>query len=413
MKSIYYNVGPHHHGLFIREARLRLGYRLAEVAAEICDTSYLCKIEKGTVTPNEQLFIKIAKRLEIDIPQMEVEWINSGIKNFLYLGELKEVGKNIDKDQLKTHEWHLLEFIKAVLRKDNLNVRKLKKMVDEWSYLLIDKEKQIYDLFISIYFVAESQWEEAGKHLAESLRASKRLNIQDPVLDIYLAYYYFHTENLCAGFYHLEQADALFRKKCARYWVIKCDLLWCTERIKAGVIDEVEIRLNGLSNMLDTEGDSLSLSEINSIWGLFYELRNQTELARQYYLKSIDLNQTKELEHCVIRMMDFFYRQNQIRELLDFLNHLATSELSRNGRALVEFYHFKAHKDESKVFENFLIKEAIPQGKKTTSLKYVTLHMQELIKIYRRRMHYKKEADVYQQLLLFKKKFENMKKLNV
>jgi len=413
MENIYYHVGSHHHGLFIKEARMRLGYSLSEVASEICDMSYLCKIEKGTATPNKQLFTKIAKRLDICIPEMEVEWIDSSVKNFLYLGEVKEVGKNIDQVYLKAHEKQLLAFIQAVLEKDDLNARQSKEAIDKWRDHLLDREKQIYDLFTGMYFIGINHWEEAGKYLARSLQATKRLDIQDPVLDLHLAYYYFHIENLCAGFYHLDQASTLFRKKCARFWVIKCDLLWCTERIKAGVVDEVELCLKGLCNLLTAEKDSLNVSKVNSIWGMWYEFKNKHELAKYHYLKSVDLNQTKELEHCIIRTMDFFYRQNQIKELLDFLSQLTNSELSQSGQILAEYYHFKVCNDEGETFKNFLIKEAIPQGKKTMNLKRVTRHMQELTGIYRRRMQYKKEADVHQQLIMFKKKFESMKKLDI
>jgi len=413
MKNSYYYVGPHHHGLFIREARLRLGYSLSEVASEICDASYLCRIEKGKVTPNERLFIKIAEKLELNIPETDIEWIDSSIKSVLYSGELQEVGRNIDEEHLKRHEQCLLEFIKAVLKEDESKAWHLKKTIDQWSYHLVDKEKQIYDLFIGIYFMVENHWEAVGEHLARSLQAIKRLDIQDPVLDLHLAYYYFHTENLYAGFHHLERASTLFRKKCAKYWVVKCDLLWCTERIKAGVVDEVEVRLHSLSNMLCTEGDSLNLREINSILGMWYERKSELELAEHYYFKSIDFGRIKELEYCIVRVMDFLYRQNRTRELLDLLSDLTMSELSRSSRALAEYYHFKVHNDESEIFENFLIKEAIPQGKKTTNLKYVTLHMQELIKIYRRRASYKKEADVYQQLSLFERKFDQMRKLEI
>ena len=70
-KNIRYSIDEHHHGLFVKEARLRQGYRLIEVANEICDTSYLSKVESGIIVPPLDIFEKIAEKLDIRFPSSE------------------------------------------------------------------------------------------------------------------------------------------------------------------------------------------------------------------------------------------------------------------------------------------------------------------------------------------------------
>jgi len=231
-KNTRYSIDSHHHGLFVKEARLRKGYRLAEVANEICDTSYLCKIESGAVIPPPELFSKLVEKLHIQFPS-ETRMCPIGVfRKSLYQEDMSVIESGLVNDLFHHYEIQMFNFFQAVINNELSEAFTLKKMIDQFYHHFNLKEKQTYMLFSGIYFFKSFEWEKGKKYFEKSLELTHQIKEEDPYLYFELAKYYFQMQKGCLGFSYLERATTEFKKIFEKEWVFRCGILWCRESMR-------------------------------------------------------------------------------------------------------------------------------------------------------------------------------------
>jgi len=394
-KSTRYSIDGHHHGLFIKEARLRKGYRLVEVAEEICDTSYLCKIESGALIPPPGLFSKLVEKLEIQFPS-EVRTCHIGIfRKALYQGDLSKITSSLKTDTFHHYEIQMLTFFQAVINHELPKAFTLKKMIDQFYHHFDLKEQQIYLLFSGIYFFKSFEWEQGKTYFEKSLELTHQIQEEDPYLYFELAKYYFQMQKGCLGFSYLERATTEFKKIYEKGWVFRCGILWCKESMKNDDVKNIEKRLEELRKIIDPCENSLQWSYFFNILGMIYEKRGQDIQAEEYYTKSIEPRSDEINEEFIIDAIKFHYRRQNSDQMIKLIERLDLKSLSARSRILVDFYYFKITDETSEYFERFLRKDAIPFAMKALDPQNALLYTKELAKYHRNKLCHKKGVDAY------------------
>ena len=395
-KNIKYGINKHHHGLFVKEARLRHGYRLSEVAAEICDTSYLSKIESGIIVPTPEIFEKLAEKLEIKFPLEERLCPVDTFRKALYQDDMSIIETSLTNSNFHEYEIQMINFFQAVLSDDLSFAYTIKKKIDQYQHHFNVKEKQFYMLFSGIYFFKVFEWENGQKCFRISLELSCQMKEEDPYLYFQIAKYYFQMQKTCMGLSYLERATAGFKRIFEKNWVFKCGILWCRESIiKTGDFRSVETRLEELHKIINSRKDHPQWSSFFNILGMIYEKRGQNIQAEEYYIKSIEPRDGKINEDFIIDTIKFHYSRQNTGQMIKLIEGLDLSSFSMRGKMLVDFYYFKGTDETSENFETFLKKDAIPFAMKGLDNQNVSLYSKELAKYYRDKLSHKKVADAY------------------
>lgn len=398
-------IDAHHHGLFVKEARLRQRYRLIEVADEICDVSYLSKIESGNIVPPPEIFEKIVERLNIQFPSKEHVCPISIFRKSLYQEDINMIESYLANDVFHHYEVHMISFFQAVINDELLEAFALKKTIDQFCHHFNRKEEQIYMLFSGIYFFKNLEWKNGEKCFEKSLDLACQIKEEDPYLYFKLAQYYFQMQKIHLGFSYLERATTEFKKLFEKEWVFKCGILWCRESIKNDNIKRVEMQLEALRKIINPCKTHLQWSYFFNILGMIYEERGQNTQAEEYYTKSIEQRNGKINEKFIIDIIKFYYRRQKNEQLIKLIEKLNLSCLSIRSRMIVDFYYFKIVDENSEHFEIFLRKDAIPFAMKVFDLQSVSLYTKELTKYHRDRLSYKKATDAYYRLEKFRDEF--------
>jgi len=400
-KNIRYSIDDHHHGLYVKEARLRHGYRLSEVAEEICDASYLSKIESGRIIPNIEVFEKIVARLKIQFPTKKHQCPVDLFKKALYQEDVDAILPYLNHDAFHHYEMRMLEFFRYVEKEELEKATEIKNEIDQFQFHFHSKEEQAYLLFAGLYYLKTSNWEKGKAHLENSYKLMVENEEEDPYLCLQLAKYYFRVNKACVGFVWLERAATEFKRLFEQKWSFKCDMIWCKEMLENGDVNTVEAKMKEWKILLSTSSDSEQRQRLNNVWALFYEKREDYDLAEKHFLESIEEKGVLIQEICLIDAISFYYRRQRKKELIKLVDGLNLSELKPENRALIDFYYLKFTDEESEFFEIFLKKDAIPMAEERFDYPKMTLFTKELTKLYRRKFSYKKLTDAYHGLEKF------------
>lgn len=394
-RNVKYHIDSHHHGLFVKEARLRQGYRLAEVAKDICDVSYLSKIESGTLTPSLDVFEKITKKLSIQFPAIERVCPKEVFRKALYEENMAIIRSFVAVETCHHYEIQLIDFFQAVLEDDLTKATVLKKSIDRFGHHFNSKEEQIYLLFSGMYFFKKFDWETGETCFKRSLALTAQIGEEDPYLYLQLAKYYFQLQKGFLGFSYLKQATEAFKKIFEKAWVFKCDVLWFKEAIKHGDMKNVEAKLEGLRKMIEPAENPLQWSSFFNILALVYEKQKKYMQAEECYYRSMELGGKNVEESHIIDTIKFHNTRQNHQQLIKLIEKLEMLDLSAHGRMLVDFYYFKATEPTSVYFEKFLKQDALPFALKGRDYEHVGLYTEELISYYRFKSSYKKVVDAY------------------
>ena len=394
-KNIRYNIDDHHHGLFIKEARLRKNYRVTALSNGICSPSYLSKIEAGVTIPALDIFEALAKRLDVKFPTKQCNGLIKTFRQLIYENRINEIDGYLDGDSLHDYEKQLGQFFQAVLVKDYEQALSLKKLIDQYAHHLNAAEEQFYMLFTGIYSFKNFEWERGRKYFKRSLDLMLLLQIDDPYLYFQLAKYYFRTQNMSLGFAFIERAIGEFKILYAKDWVFRCGVLKGREYIKNNEIENAKITLAFLKRIVNSDRSQLEWSDIFNIEALIYEYQAKHVKADIYFNNSI-LPRTEVVKtDYLIDAIKYYYYNHKTSQVLKLVERVNLESLNKNNRILVDFYYLKATNIDLDDFEIFLRKEALPYAIKTLNAQEVTMYTKELTEIFREKKRHKKAVEAY------------------
>jgi len=394
-KNIRYNIDDHHHGLFIKEARLRKNYRVTALTDGICSSSYLSKIEAGLMIPSPDIFEKLARRLGIVFPAVTCSGLTKTMRRLIYEEKTSEIGNYLAGDSLHDYEKQLGRFFEAVLVKDYEQALHLKNLIDQYSHHFNMEEEQFYMLFSGIYSFGNFEWERGKKYFRRSLDLMFKLQFDDPYLYFQLAKYYFQTQHVSLGFTFLDRAMTEFKIHYAKDWVFRCGVLKCREYIKNKEIANARFELENLKKLVSSDQSEPEWADIFYIQALIHEQRNQYNQADIYFGKTLGKGSKNIKNEHQIDAIKFYYNHGKINQMLKLVERLDLETLSTNNRILVDYYYLKVTNVDFGEFETFLRKEALPYAIKTLNAREVGMYTKELTSICRNELRHKKVAEAY------------------
>lgn len=409
LENINYNLDTHHLGLYVKEARLRHGYRLTETAQGICAISVLSRIESGTFEPTPALFEKLAKKLEMKFPENDRRNPIGLFKAMIYRDDFGELDRLLNSDCLYEYEKPLLEFLVSVKNYDIKQAENYKTIVDRWAEHLNPMEEQIYTLFNAMFFFFKCEWEKGANFLELSYKIAQQQVNHDPLLYMEIAKYYFKIRCSHLGFVFLERAYHLFQEFLVKKSLVECLVIWCDEYIKLGELDEATGKLKQLHHFLELEENEILANDILSLSGRIAELRKELDVAEGIFLKLANENKEKLSESCLISIVEFYDGRGESSKIVNYINALDMKQMNAQTQILLEYYYYKTTNACCNDFEIFLLDDAIPQAMNDLNVANVTMYMKDLTKFYETKKSYKGIATTYQELEAFRNRLCKMK----
>lgn len=130
-------------GLLIKSNREKLGLKQEYLCKGICSISYLSKIEKGNITPSEEIVNLLFNRLGIEFNN-DVEFIKNGKKIFYEVATSNYLGIPIAEDKLEEIkknkflylnsplyiDYQLFELVNGLVESETTNILKYKDYMD-------------------------------------------------------------------------------------------------------------------------------------------------------------------------------------------------------------------------------------------------------------------------------------------
>ena len=406
-KSIRYNIDNHHHGLFIKEARLRQDYKITDLAEGICSPSYLSKIESGDTRPSPDIFEALAKRLNIQFPLSKEGSLVQVFRQFIYEKRLDQIDNYLLSGNLHHYELQLGQFFRAVLFDDSEKAFFYRKSISQFAYHLNDEEQQFYLLFSGICAFKHCEWEKGKKFFKRSLDIMFKMKFDDPYLYFQLAQYYFKTQNVSLGFAFLERSISEFRVLYAKEWVFDCTVIRCREYLKNNEVENAETELQTLRKIISPNQECPSWSDVFSLQGMVYEQRKQLNQAENCFLESVQMRSGEVKEECLVEALKFHFTYQNTNQLLRLMEQLDIDTLDKRNQILVDYYYLKITNVDRVDFEMFLKKDALPYAVKTLNARDVMMYTKELTRICRESLRHKKVAEAYYKWEQFRDNLES------
>jgi len=394
-RNIKYHIDAHHHGLYVKEARLRQGYKLAEVANNICDTSYLSKIESGRLIPSPEIFEKISERLNLEFPPEERLCPMDVFKDAMYEENMAIIDEHMSKNECHHYERQLIEFFRAVLDDVRDVARKIKAHVDQFQSHLSAKEESIYLLFVGLYSLKRYKWKEAEHAFKQALALAAVTKEKDPYLLMTLGQYYFKVGKMCLGFSYMEDAIVEFKRVFARKWVFHCEIMLCLEYLQVGNVTAVKDKLDMIKRLIEPGEKDLKKNIYYTLVAAVYEHEQKFILADDYYERSVAFVDGKRDERALIAQIAYLYRRQNYENMLKLVYTIDQTTVSELTRLMIDFYAYKATDPLSGDFEAFLRKDAIVYADKTLDYRHMDLFTKELSSYHRHKMSHRKVAEAY------------------
>ncbi len=154
----------------IKNERLKRHLTLEEMSKGICSISYLCKLEKNAIEPEESYVQAIFERINLDYHKVGQNILEDGVhkllKSYLY-NDYKEIDKlyeHADDSIFNAHNY----FIKALyylLKKKYTEFMKIIKTLDKIKDTLLRDDLGVLVFLVSEYYIRTYQFNEAYKHL--------------------------------------------------------------------------------------------------------------------------------------------------------------------------------------------------------------------------------------------------------
>ncbi|MCL2559193.1 MAG: helix-turn-helix transcriptional regulator [Turicibacter sp.] len=399
----------HHLGLYIKEARLRQGYRLTEVAQGICAVSLLSRIESGTFEPTPTIFEKLSRRLDLTFPTQHRRDPIETFRTLLCRREFEKLEQLLVGDDLFDYEKALLEFLLSVEKQDVAKALQLKKMIDKWAEHLNPREKQMYTLFHAMDCFSRQEWEAGVNFLEMSYRIALEKGIEDPLLLMALGKYYVKIGRVHLGFTFLEEAYQLLQKFLAQKLMVACLVVLCEEYIKIGEYDVATRKLAQIERLLDLEASAGTMHDYLRLSGQIAEGRGDRVVAERIFAQLRNEKHIRCSSACLEALVDFYYRAGRMEVVRELIAEVEVQKLNNRMKMWLEYYYYKITDTDVNDFELFLLDDAIPIALQDLDVAHATMYLKDLIVIYEGKKSHKGVALTYRKLEQFRNRLEQMR----
>lgn len=154
----------------IKNERLKRNMTLEEMAKGICSVSYLCKVEKNAIEPEESYIKAIFERVNLDYEKVGKNILEDGMKKLLqyYLNRnfegIKELYQQIEDSIFNAYNYLIRGFY-FLIRRDYREFRKVIRILDKIKDTLLRGDLGVFVFLVVEYYIETYQFYEAYNHL--------------------------------------------------------------------------------------------------------------------------------------------------------------------------------------------------------------------------------------------------------
>jgi transcriptional regulator with XRE-family HTH domain len=405
-------------GQRIRYYRKTKGLTQEELAKGICSVSYLSKIENGDAKSSDDVIQLLCERLGISPENQQLDVNILGILNewnFLIILRKFEEAENLhnkikeylsfieDPDLLTRYDLFL---IRNYLVKNDVDIAtKLLKKVDKLQDNNSDYSISFYYYYVKglhSYFIKE--YSEALKYFsrAENFLSQTPLNqVEKGVFYYSIALCHSHLFHSTSVMTHAYKALDIFDKEYNFSRSSDCQILLGIANRRIRSYSQSEYHFNQALKFAESFNDNKSLGIIYHNLGFLFSNMGNSEIAIQYYLKSVAIKETNESRnlHNTYFLIAKEYlnldKQKDSLKWLDKTNLHLKKDHSDEYNIHAEILKFRLQKDFNKNFESYIKKTAIPYFQEKNILEYVREYATLLADYYYENSQYKSASEFY------------------
>lgn len=154
----------------IKNERLKRNMTLEEMAKGICSVSYLCKVEKNVIEPEESYIRAIFEKVNLDYDKVGKNIMEDGVKKMLhhYLNRnyagIEELYLRIDDGIFNSFN-HLVKAMHFLIKKEYREFREAIKTLDKIKDTLLRDDLGVLVFLVVEYYIQTYQFLEAYEHL--------------------------------------------------------------------------------------------------------------------------------------------------------------------------------------------------------------------------------------------------------
>ena len=387
-------------GLILRESRKKYGLPLEEVAEDICDPSYLSKIERGVASPSPEVRAKVSQKLQPCLPEKAGEFPHTLFKDALLIQDFS-LNNCFLANNLTMVEIKLLNFFKAVLLNvDQNQLNDLEMTLKGWLPNLELEDHYLFWTFAGIRNFKNNNFTQANHCFYEALDLTEQITYENPLIYYYLAKYHHRINENVSALHFLERAETLYEALYAHIWVFECGKLWIEWQLNESYYERITMKLNTLENLCRIIEIPNAQRDLYFLYGLIHAKKNDMQIASQYFKKMIS-GADKVPEILLLpALIALFHRQNK-KDMLQLIDKVDGTTLTEHGSNAIEYFYYKFYDKNLSDFELFLKEDAIPLAKKEMQLEFLSIYVNELVQLYYHNKKYKQAITLYQEIQLF------------
>lgn len=389
-------------GFYLKEARLRLGLSQSDVAAGICDVSYLSKLENLEI-PWEDGNLRqeqLRERLGIEsFPKVRGNWLLKYQELFWSrnTGALR-VAVNSMKDGFQ-HRMLLLALyvLLDMTGKANHLVSYFRRLEP---YLSV-YELQLYYLCLGCQMMGYEQ----GYYLLHSLRMARYAQLQDPFLYMALSKYLFTAGLHSHGQKLLREAEQVAKQLAATSYYIDYLTLSAIAYLQNSLTDSAAPKLEVLRS-IKHQASAVQKGLYLLALGLYHQRKNQSQQAESAFIRSLAMtrhNPFPNSELPLIQLAALYSDDQKEKGLQKLVNHprLAQLDLPKNWRHKLTFYEEKARQEPAtnpSLFVQLNLGGAFREALDNHDADFLKLYGKTLMAYYEKHGKYKKAVAIQQEL---------------
>ena len=409
-------------GPFLRFIRKRKGLTQERVCEGICSVTYLSKIETGRVIPNEEIFVLLRERLEID-PRMEdyydIKQIQKEIKNchIAINNRQKEKAINIfnelkNKEEFLLHDPQLFRSYQLLSYLFHLTVSKLDEAAEvkkELYYIRgqFNREEQAaFAYFNGIHQCLLCRYGEGLHYFHEAEHLLHELQQKDRQLYYHLALTYSHIQNTSMALYYATMALKLYEESANYLMSIDCRMILGLNYARSQNFSGAEKEYRNILELTISLGLNKHTANVYHNLGHLYKNMNVKDKAIENFLESLAYRETSDtyFQEANLELTDLYIQSGEYVLASSQLNQLsALKELPTKTQYEIQLKRLKlnTYMDRSSTYHqtqyvDFLENTYIPFLEKTKDTSDIHIQYENLGKHYFYARKYKSASQYFQ-----------------
>ena len=352
-------------GLLIKMSRIQQNMKQVTLAKGICSTSYLSKIENNQTVPSDEVLQLLLSRLHLNIDELSTgdeEALVGKLFN-LYKEAIIERKKDLVEDKLKilydknflfkdSNNYYLFNLyilrIKLIITPSSLEIEKILDGLDQMRVNFDNRQNFIFHINYGLFYHQNKDYKKALLHLEQALTIISNFHIEDwELADFFniISITYLLNNQLLNTIEYSHKALKIYKDLFIFNRAIDCYIVIGIAQKRTMNFKPAEenflLAKKIAGELKIKEQDSV----INSNLGSLMSVMGNSEMAIQYFFKSLEGTLTLDIKLTTIfSIIQEYFKTRMIREVIFWCTEGLNLINETKHSSLLSFsYHFNLY----------------------------------------------------------------------